>query len=121
MSDKKSYEYILFPTAIIVGISFSYFDPIDKEYWLRNGKRKRSWFSNEYYDDWNNPSYSNSTSYKPTNNSNVQQTKTYVPSTTHNNNANKTTLFFFNSEKNKLVKETKEHYKHKKRITITLN
>ena len=51
MWSKEEYTYIIFPTAILIGGIFSFFDPEDKEYLRRNGiNPDDAWFPDYGYD-----------------------------------------------------------------------
>ena len=109
MFDKKSYEYIIFPVSIIVGVSFSFFDPLDKEYIQRNGKGSPSswsWFQNEEYD------------YPRANNNGVPTVKnnTYTYPSNKSVTDTSTNSFFFNKSKVEWRDKVMKHYNVKKRI-----
>jgi len=62
MYNEKDYTYIIFPTALLIGGAFSFFDPEDKEYLRRNGIDPiDAWFPDYGYDMYgvcNNNDYS---------------------------------------------------------------
>ena len=112
MIDKKSYEYIIFPTSIIVGVSFSFFDPLYKEHIQRNGKGNSwSWFQNSEY-DYGYPINNNTVNNTPSKNI------IYSSSQKNENTTTLTNSFFFNKSKRDLSEKIMKHYPQKKNITI---
>ena len=81
MCQEKEYTYIIFPLAIIVGASFSFYDANDREYLIREGYDPDDFSVLFPYDEYS-VDKQNNTAYKQTTYDHTR----YAPKTSYTNN-----------------------------------